>query len=132
MLPHVSFGMVLRRLRNSFHGEDLRQDFWKKAGNIEQLESSPCAPFTQHFVQFVRNAFAAHLMSLRRQLTDGRKRRRLDLIPQSRREANRAQQPELIFGKAPLGIANRSNDACFDIPAPTNVVENLITERIEQ
>ena len=45
--PHVAFRMILRRLRNAFHGGNLWQDLAQEARFFEQFEATARCAFGQ-------------------------------------------------------------------------------------
>src|ERR1700746_4074021 len=99
MHEDVPFGMKLWRLLHAFHGFDLRENFMEEASLIEQQKSLARLALSQHFCKLIAHTLARHLVDLRRQLLDGRKCLRLDLVAEARRKTHSAQHAQVIFGK---------------------------------
>src|SRR5581483_7535751 len=108
MHPHVTFGMILRRLLHSVEPVNLRQHLPEQSRSVEQLECPRRMTFSKHARQFIADAFTADPRNSRGVGANGRLSLRLDVKFKSRRKADSAQHPEPVFGKAPVGIANRA------------------------
>src|SRR5579859_3556170 len=114
--------MKLRRLFNSLHGFDLGQNFVQQSGFVEKKKSLARPPFGQHLAEFIANALPRDLMNLRCQCLNRMKCSGLDGVAKTRREADGKQHPELVLGKAPLRVADGSNDSGFEIFASANKI----------
>src|SRR5580704_2132160 len=124
--------MKLWRLFDSFHGLDLGQNFMQQSGFVEQQKSLPGAAFRQHLAEFIANPLLRHVTNLRCQRLNRLKSFGLDGVAKTRRKADGTQHPKLVLGKAPLGIANGSNDPVLQILLPPDEIQDLVRVRIEQ
>src|SRR5690242_2295210 len=71
-------------------------------------------------------------MNVVREALDGREGVRIDRVSKARREADRSQHAQLVFRKAPLGIANRANYMSLEILATADEIQDFIVDGIEQ
>src|ERR1700686_1608337 len=129
---HVAFGMKLRWLPYSLHRGDLRQDFAKQTGFVEQKKGLTGVAFGKHLGQFVANPFTRNLMNPAPQLLDRGKCFRLDGVSEAGGKAYRTQHSQFVFGEAYLGPADGANDSGVKVPASTHEIQNFIPEGIEQ
>ena len=84
---------------------------------IQQLEAVTRAAFGEDADQFVAHALGRHFEDQRMQALHRRHGDRLDAKIEARREAHRAQQPQMIFAKAHLRIADGAHDALLQVRA---------------
>src|SRR5271167_2290008 len=124
--------MKLRRLLNSLHRFDLRQDFVQQSGFVEKKESPARLALGQHLAKLISNPLPRHLIDLRCQLLNRLRCFGLDGVAETRRKADSAQHSELVFGKAALRVSNGSNDPGFEIFASADKIQDLVRQRIEQ
>src|SRR5579859_7259522 len=105
--------MELRRLCDSFHARDLRQQLAQQARFIEQLKGAPRGALREHFRQLVAQSLLRHLTDFSRAFDDGRARGSLDYVAKTRRETDSANQAQFVFVESELGVANRANNAGY-------------------
>ncbi len=127
--PHIALGMELRRLCDALHARDFGQNFCEQAGFIEQFEGAAGMAFGEHFGQFVAHALAADGVDTRGESADGGECCRFDLEAEARGEADGAQQAQLVFFKAAIGLADGADDAGIEIGETADVVDHGRAQR---
>src|SRR5437868_15445164 len=101
MNPYITFGMVLGRLLDALQSAHLRQHFNQQARLIQQSKTTTRMAFRKHLVEFVANAFAAHLMNFVRQLANRRHRTRPELVLKAGSKSHAAHHAAPSFTEAP-------------------------------
>ena len=84
MNPDIALRVILWRLLHTFQRAYLWQYLDEKPACVQQLKAAACVPFSEHLVQFVPNALAAHLMDFSRQRANRGYRAWFDLVVQAR------------------------------------------------
>ena len=130
--PDVAFRMIFGRLLHALHGRDFGQNLIEQSRFIQQFQTTAGAAFGQDPRDFIAHAFGRDNLDHRSQPADGGEGCRLDIELQTCREADGAKQPQVVFPKSPLGIADRADDSCFQIGAATGEIEHLAGHGIEQ
>ena len=95
----------------------------EQAGFVEQLEGAAGVALGEHLGQLVANALAADGVNARRERADGGESGGFDLEPEARGKAHGAQQAQLVFFEALLGVADGADDAGIEIGEAADVVE---------
>src|SRR5258708_30791444 len=122
----ISFRMKLRWLLTTMHTADFWQDVLQKTALIEQVETSHPMRIGHDFNQLIPDPFLAHSFDLLRILDDRLPGSRFDLKLESSREADRAQQTQMIFTKSFVRISDRSDQMVFEIGFTANKIDYLI------
>src|SRR5258708_3815124 len=65
-------------------------------------------------------------------MRDGVARAGFDLEPKTRSEAQGAQQAEVVFFKAGIGLADGPEELVLQIVLPADVVDDLVSDGIEK
>src|SRR3990167_8498574 len=99
MDEHVSFGMKLRGLLHSFHGFNLRQNFYQQTRFREKLETAPRMRARKQLDQLIPNSFLANRMNFLLQFFDCRPCVRVDFKIKVCCKTHGAEQPEPILPK---------------------------------
>ena len=84
MYPNVTFRMVLRRLLDSLHRRDFRQNLLQQASFIQQFHAAASPAFGQQLCQFLTDSFGGNLADFRGMQTNGGKRFGLDRKSEAR------------------------------------------------
>jgi hypothetical protein len=113
--PHIALRVKLRRLLHALHCRNLRQNLTEKPGLLQQFEGSACSPFGQHLRQFFAHAFGRDLLNFSDVPANGTEGRLLDCEAEPRRETDRSHHPQLVFGKAAIGIADGANHTRVEV-----------------
>src|SRR5271170_5822636 len=124
--------MKLRRLLDAFHARNLRQHLRQQAQLIEQFESAASSALGENFGELVVQAFRGNHENFGSEPPNGCGSLGLDREMETRREAYSANEAQLVFFEAALGIANGANNSRAQIGPAVNVVENFVRARIEQ
>ena len=125
MDPDVAFGVELGRLRDALHGGHLRQKIRQQAGLIEQLETAARATLGENAHQLIANALGGNAQDGGVIAAKGVKGARFDGESEAGGEADGAQQAQMIFLEARIGIADGADDAAFQVRAAVDEIENL-------
>ncbi len=120
--------MELRRLLDTLHLRDFRQHLHQQIRLIEEFEGPPRLALGEHPGQLVAHPFAAHRVDARRHRAHGSSRLRFQLKSEAGRKAHRAQQAQLVFFKAPVGIADGAQHARIEVGQAADIVDDGITQ----
>jgi hypothetical protein len=86
----------------------------------------------ENFRKFVAYALARNLMNISGQLLNRSKGFPLDCVVETGSKSHGAQHAKFVFNKALPGIADGAHDLGVQVFSPTNEVEHLVADRIEQ
>src|SRR5215472_2078058 len=89
-------------------------------------------PFNQHAGELIAYPLPRHLASLCGQALDGRECVRFNRVLEAGGKADSAQHAQFVFGKAEFGIADGTDDLRRKVAPPTQIVKNLVLDRVEQ
>src|ERR1019366_9214706 len=117
MSPDIAFGMEFGRLRDSFHGSDLGQNFSQQAGSVEKFEASAGAAFSKDAREFVAHTFGGNTMDGGFLALDRGKGVRLNIEFEACGKTHRAEEAKVILAKSLLGISDRPDQAGLEIGA---------------
>ena len=123
--PDVTFGMELRRLRDTFHGGDFRENFGEDVEFVEEFEGAARGAFSEKLGEFFAETLGGDDMNFFGVLADGGKGCRFDGVTEARGEADSAEHAELIFGEPARGLADSADDFGGEIGAATDKIEDF-------
>ena len=105
----------------------------QQARFVQQFEGAARMALGKHLSEFVANALAADLVNFGHKALNGREGRRIDRVFEARGKADGAQHTQLIFAKAPFGIADGTNQLALEIFAAADEVEHaVVVERVHE
>ena len=122
--------MEFRRLPDALHGRHLGQQVGQHAARIQQLEAAARAALGEDARQLFTNPLGRNFQDQRMVARHGFERGGFDLEPQPRGETDGAQQPQMIFLEARVGVADGADHAPLQIGAPAHVVEHFPRRRL--
>ncbi len=100
----------------------------EQIGFVEQFEGATGTAFGQHLCQLFADALTAHGVDESGKLANCGERDRFDVEAEAGGEANCAEKAELVFLKAPFGIADGANHACIEIGQTADMVDHSRTQ----
>ena len=132
MLENIALGMVLRRLLDAVQRGDVGQHLREQPALVEQVESLLRLGHGEDAVQLVADALGAHGADHFRAGANRLPRLRLDLEIEPRREPDRAQQPQMVLGKAVLRVANGAQDSRAQVGLAADKIDQAPGHRIDK
>ena len=119
--PDVAFGVELGRLGDAAQPHHFRQDACQQAELVEQLEAAGRAAFGEDPRQLVAHALGRDLVDVGGFAADAFD---LEMEVQAGGEADGAQQAQLVFGVAKLGVADGADHAAAQVVAAVDIIEH--------
>lgn len=132
MRPDVAFGVILRGLRHALKALHFRQNVAQEPGFHQKLDAPPGVPFREDTCQFRTHALRSDGLNVRCHCPHGRQCSRFNCKGESCGKSHRAQQPQVIFGKACTRLANGTYHARGKVGPSSDEVEYCTVKRVLQ
>src|SRR5581483_1684 len=88
--------------------------------------------FGEHAGKLIAHTLTRHLVSLSRELLNGRESGGINSILKTCGEADSPQHAQFVFGKTPLGFADGANDSPAEVLLPADKIQHLVLFGIEK
>ena len=124
--PDVAFGVVLRGLRDAFHGGDFREELGEKIEFIEELEAAAGGAFGEGLGEFLADALGRDDMNFVGVLANSSEGCGFDGVAEARGKTGSAEHAELVFGEAVGGFPDGANDSGGEVGTAADEVEDFI------
>jgi hypothetical protein len=132
MFPDIPLGMKNRGLLDPLEGMNFGQDFTEKAAFRQEFQAAPRPAAHQQPGEFVADPLGADPPDGGRPPSDGGKGHGLDLKAERRRKADRPQHPQVILGETLFRIADRADEAPFNVAEALHAIDDPFRLRIHE
>ncbi len=132
MFPDIPLGMEDRRLVDSPEGQNLGKDLGKKAAFRQELHPVSRPAARQYPVELLPDALGADPPDGRRLPSDGGQGLRVERKSERGGKADRPEHPQMILGETLIRVADRPDEAAFDIATAVDVIDDPARLRIHE
>ncbi len=123
VIPDIAFGMELRGLFHALHAGDFREEVGQHAAGIEQFEAAPRSAFGEDSHQFLAHALHRHFEDQRVIAPHGFEGDGVDGEAEPGGEAHSAQQAQVIFAEAGVGVADGAHHSASQVGLALHKIE---------